>query len=404
MKVICPECNFSSEIPEDKIPANAQLATCPKCGIKFQFRELPVVEEEVESEMENVSYHGDNNQHPDNTVPRADSREQGMQSYGSEEYQQIPEQEQTTPEYSSQENSYEQDQYVQQPDSEFRQQSDPDQPYVQNRQEYTQDQPSHEAGNPEHSDEPHSNRVRVEADEQPEKADIWQRLDSMRPNVEETEDHNYEIPEGEATEVPFENLEKYGFFPGLFLTIKKIILSPGPFFRNMELSGFIKPLIFFILLAEFQEICNFIWATTGIDTSMTSDVGRMVNDSVIAEAMSEGTTSALFSLLLYPLMLAGLSFPLISFTHVLLMIFGAGERGFQATFRATTYSYAPIILCVIPLVGDMIGALISVAISIIAYKNIHNTTYMRVVLSMVMPIVLLLVILGFYMNFNQPTI
>lgn len=164
------------------------------------------------------------------------------------------------------------------------------------------------------------------------------------------------------------------------------------------------PLFFFVILAEFQEICNFVWAMTGVDTSMGADVGRIMNDSMIADSLQDGTGPALFSLLLYPLMLAGISFPLIGMTHILLMIFGAGDRGYQATFRATTYSYAPIILCIVPIVGDMIGALISVAISIIAYKNIHNTTYMRVVLSMVMPIVLLLVILGFYMQFNQPTI
>lgn len=356
MRVTCPECNFSNEIPEDKIPANAQLATCPKCGVKFQFREL---------------------------LPKEDLQEQEPDSQF----------------------SYEQD---------VHQQYDP--PSLRNEEQLETEQPGTDyeplaeaadelhANDPDIPVAPEAARERVEAPED-EKSDIWQSLDSMRPEgLEEQEEPAVEGNRNPEQEVPFEHLEKYGFFPGFFLTIKKVLLTPASFFKDMELSGFIKPLIFFILLAEFQEICNFIWATTGIDSSLTSDVGRLVNDSIIVESLKEGSASALFSLLLYPLMLAGISFPLIGVTHILLMVFGAGDRGYQATFRATAYSYAPIILCVLPIVGDMVGALVSMAISIIAYKNIHNTTYMRVVLSMMMPVLLLLVILGFYMNFNQPTI
>ncbi|WP_415718409.1 zinc-ribbon domain-containing protein [Maridesulfovibrio sp.] len=357
MKVTCPECNFSSEIPVDKIPATAQLATCPKCKAKFKFRDLdeeyaPVSDGQTEqySNPDPDEEYGDAAAYVNQHSQEAPHTESGYEQPA--QYEEQPEQYETQPEQ---------------------------QPYVQEKSIH--EEPAHE-----------------------DKSDIWQRLDSMNP--EDVHEESEYMPEAHATEgeVPFENMEKYGFFPAFFLTIKQVILSPAAFFKNMPLKGFLMPLFFFILLAEFQEICNFIWTMAGVDTSMTSDVGRMVNDSIIADSLKDGTGPALISLLLYPLMLAGISFPLIGMTHIMLMIFGAGDRGYQATFRATAYSYAPIILCVVPVVGDMIGALISVALSIIAYKNIHNTTYMRVVLSMVMPLVLLLVILGFYLQFNQPTI
>ncbi|MFW5498005.1 MULTISPECIES: zinc-ribbon domain-containing protein [unclassified Maridesulfovibrio] len=349
MKVTCPECDFSSEIPEDKIPATAQLATCPKCQAKFKFRDFEEESDPVPGlapEDTNLPAPEEDGYQDAAAYAQQHAQEQQPEGYGEEQPQPYDEQ------------------FNQQPEA--------------TREEQIQE----------------------------DKSDIWQRLDSMKPEVDlHEEEHGYETESyAEENEVPFENLEKYGFFPGLFLTIKKIILSPAAFFKDMPLKGFLMPLFFFVILAEFQEICNFVWAMTGVDTSMGADVGRIMNDSMIADSLQDGTGPALFSLLLYPLMLAGISFPLIGMTHILLMIFGAGDRGYQATFRATTYSYAPIILCIVPIVGDMIGALISVAISIIAYKNIHNTTYMRVVLSMVMPIVLLLVILGFYMQFNQPTI
>ncbi|NDV24617.1 zinc-ribbon domain-containing protein [Desulfovibrio sp. JC022] len=349
MKVTCPECDFSSEIPVDKIPASAQLATCPKCQAKFKFRDLDQDTPSVPGlAPEDISH------------PQPDEAEYQDPAAYAEQH--------TQEEQSPDEQNYEQPAPY---DEQFGQQQD------------------------QINDEP----------VQEEKSDIWQRLDSMKPEEDLHEEHAYAAEShNEGNEVPFENLETYGFFPGLFLTIKQVILSPATFFKNMPLKGFLMPLFFFILLAEFQEICNFVWAMTGVDTSMGTDVGQIMDESIIADSLQDGTGPALLSLLLYPLMLAGISFPLIGITHIMLMIFGAGDRGYQATFRATAYSYAPIILCIIPIVGDMIGALISVAISIIAYKNIHNTTYMRVVLSMVMPIVLLLVILGFYMQFNQPTI
>ncbi|GAB6058026.1 YIP1 family protein [Desulfonatronum parangueonense] len=38
MEITCPKCGFTRNIPDEKIPARAEIATCPKCKEKFQFR------------------------------------------------------------------------------------------------------------------------------------------------------------------------------------------------------------------------------------------------------------------------------------------------------------------------------------------------------------------------------
>ncbi|MBI9111028.1 zinc-ribbon domain-containing protein [Maridesulfovibrio ferrireducens] len=338
MKVICPECNFTSEIPDDKIPANAQLATCPRCQIKFKFRSLDENPDIDSEEVQQPVAHEENN------FPPQQAPAESVNMYQDKD-------------------------------------EDLDQEIKHNQEDIQEE-------------------TKSETD-----SDIWKSLNSMSPDESPTNKETKNKDEEPAdNEVPFEFMEKYGFFPALFLTIKKVFLSPNTFFKDMPLTGFIKPLIFFILLAEFQEICNFIWATAGVDTTIGSDVGQIMNDSMIANSLAEGSLSGLMSLFIYPLLLAGMSFPLIGITHVMLMIFGAGDRGYQATFRATAYSYAPIVFCIIPVIGDMVGAVACMAISIIAYKNIHNTSYLRVVLSMIMPVMLMLVILGFFSHFSQPTI
>ena len=37
MNIICPQCGFSRELPADRLPARAVMATCPKCACRFRF-------------------------------------------------------------------------------------------------------------------------------------------------------------------------------------------------------------------------------------------------------------------------------------------------------------------------------------------------------------------------------
>jgi len=54
MRIVCPQCGYSRDIPTDKVPARSSIATCPKCQFRFRFRgrdslpvENPVSEEPV---------------------------------------------------------------------------------------------------------------------------------------------------------------------------------------------------------------------------------------------------------------------------------------------------------------------------------------------------------------------
>ncbi|MDQ7832421.1 MAG: YIP1 family protein [Desulfovibrionaceae bacterium] len=38
MRITCPECGFSRDVPDEKVPASTAVATCPKCRHRFRFR------------------------------------------------------------------------------------------------------------------------------------------------------------------------------------------------------------------------------------------------------------------------------------------------------------------------------------------------------------------------------
>ncbi|MDL2267081.1 zinc-ribbon domain-containing protein [Desulfovibrio sp. OttesenSCG-928-G15] len=52
MIIRCPQCEHSRSIPEGKIPATAELATCPRCKHRFRFRVLEKTEEALAPDAE----------------------------------------------------------------------------------------------------------------------------------------------------------------------------------------------------------------------------------------------------------------------------------------------------------------------------------------------------------------
>lgn len=371
MKVVCPQCNFSSEIPEDKIPENAQLATCPKCQHRFRFRFLdedPMDIPDVQDSTGEPAKYENHEHHPE--APRQTEDYENAQINGD-----APGQPGTGYEHPGKGEDYrDQDESVQQ-DAAYR-----------SRNEQEKESPAPEK----------------------EEGDLWQKLGAMAPKAtphDTDPDYDDEV-QGEYffEDVPFDNPEKYGFFPALGLTVKRVLTKPVQFFKDMPLTGYLKPLIFFLLLAEFQAVFEFFWEIlVGLDGTVMQDINTTVGTGV-TESLSSGTETAFLNLLLFPLILAFVSFPTAGITHVMLMIFGAGKRGFEATFRATTYPYAAAVFSILPIAGPFITAALSMVLSIIAYKNIHGSSYLRVILAMMAPAVVFLVLAAIYIQLNQPTI
>ena len=283
MHLKCPQCEFSREIPEEKIPARAQMATCPKCGHKFQFREL-------NSPEENIS------------------------------------------------------------------------PSSFSEQEQTQQESAPENG---------------------QENDIWSKLESLSPQEADEESFEESGPQfskrtKSQEEVPWEELDKNGFFPGLANTIRRVLFKPSDFFRSMPLGGgLIKPLVFYLIISEVQALAQFFWQMAGLLSApeMSGRFGGMVGVGMTG-------IGSLLILIFYPILLAVMLFLISGINHFCLNALKAASRGFEGTFRVLSYSSAPMILSVFPIIGPLAGAIWTFICTILGFKNMHRTTVPKVILAM----------------------
>ena len=216
---------------------------------------------------------------------------------------------------------------------------------------------------------------------------IWDSLESMgdqQPGSDE-----YARDEMEAGfEVPWENLEKTGFFPGFIETIKRAMLAPSPFFYKMPLKGLGMPLAFFLIISVLQALATFIWNMAGVfPTTAQHEAGEL--------GIGIMGMGSVFIIIVYPLFMGAWLFIASGITHLFLSAFQAGKSGYEGTFRATAYGSAPMILGLLPFAGPIAGAVWSLVITVIAYKNIHETSYIKVVAAMLTPLVIIVIIAAF---------
>ena len=351
MRIICPNCQFSREVDETKIPSGSKLATCPKCQTKFQFR----------GRIEEFGF--DEEAHEG----REDSIVEAM----------------TDP----------RDRVGSTPISPPVMEPHPD--------DFTDlnDEPKLDGPDTGFDDEPEPPDTDMQHITGPDDQDeIWDRLGVMTPPQEKKHQRppssSYSAfpdePEESTGEVyiepPFERLDKYGFFGGILETLRRVLFAPNLFFEVMPLGGGLgRPLAFALLMGAIQLVVQSMWEIIGVTQPA----------AVEGMEMAGGWTSLVFGLIAFPLFATVVMFVASGFYHLLLMLMGSAKGGFEATFRAGAYANAPIVLGLFPMptleiqyAWMLVATVWGVLITIIGWKHLHKSTYTRVIPAAVIPMLL----------------
>lgn len=279
MLITCPACEFSREVDDSQIPERSKVATCPECGHRFQFRQLPGEDESPEQPAT-----------PDPAMPAP----------AVPEPDDLPE----------------------------REKAGPDEP-----EPGPTPEPDPDTGKP-----------------------------GAPPQIE----------------VPFEDLENYGFFSGMAQTLRRACFAPRLFFEVMPLKGLGRPLAFGLLVMELVVVMGALWQLTGTP-NMTS---MFMESQGMAPPTVEQTLNPLHLFVLVPLFFVFNLFVSAALVHGVLSVVRGGARGFEGTFRVLAYSYAPVILGVVPF-GLLPGGLWSLVVTIIGLRHMHSTSYAKAILAYV---------------------
>ena len=162
-------------------------------------------------------------------------------------------------------------------------------------------------------------------------------------------------------------------------TVRQVLSAPASTFQNMPSEGgVIKPLLFYILTG---------WASGGVALSYQLLAALINPEMVFGEAAKDlympmivlvftGIVFFLPFLLIFGIYLSA------GFFHTALLLTGAAQKPFVATFRAIAFAQgATSVLQFVPLCGGYLYPALSMVYSVLALREVHRTELWRVVLA-----------------------
>ncbi len=182
---------------------------------------------------------------------------------------------------------------------------------------------------------------------------------------------------------PWERRSELGLWQGIYKTFKAVLFSPEDLFSTMTYKGGIRePLAFGLLLGSIGSMFGFFWQFLimfGGLISLGHDLTGQFAWSLIF----------LIIIVISPLFVTITIFLTSSILHLLLLVVRGEKNGFEATFRVISYSQATQVLGLIPFIGGLIGSFWLLIIQIIGIREIHNTSYLRVIIAFFIPLALI---------------
>lgn len=208
----------------------------------------------------------------------------------------------------------------------------------------------------------------------PHDEDLWNELAALKEDDEEDDSYAEHQPE---PSLPLWERVDSGYPRAFVQTFLEVLANPKIFFSAMPVGyGIVKPLLFFLIIVQAVALSQAIWQLLGIipPSALTANL--------------DNTLQAALSLILYPLEVCIFLFLDTAMNHFFLRLFKADTKGFEGTFRAGTYSSAPMLLMIVPYIGLPL-AMIGVAIyKFLGLRHVHGATTKQILAVLILPMLL----------------
>ena len=184
----------------------------------------------------------------------------------------------------------------------------------------------------------------------------------------------------------WEDRAERGFFGGLLSTLRESLLRPTEFFKSMKVTGGLTdPLLYAMIVTMFGFLVSYVWQL------LLRDVvhGFLPHDLRGSEGFDpySGLGLSIFSLVM-PFLIIAVLFLWSGVLHVLLLLVKGAKNGFEATFRAVSYSYGANLFLVLPFCGGLFASLWGMVMVIIGLKEAHGTSGGKASFAVLFPLIL----------------
>ncbi len=190
---------------------------------------------------------------------------------------------------------------------------------------------------------------------------------------------------------PWENRSEIGLWTAIFQTIRMVLFSPADFFRTISAKGSIQePFAFGLLIGAIGGMFSWFWQLLMISGGLLTFVETF---------FGQFSFGIVFIVLIVgvPIMVIIGLFISSAVWYLFLFITRGANNGFEAIFRVVAYSQAAQLWGMIPFIGGVIVFFWTIITQIIGMKEIHRTSYTRVILAFLIPFALILfIIMGIF--------
>ncbi len=334
MIIECPSCRFRRDVPTASIrPGKKYKVTCPRCSTVFHFAMPEEEEHPADDAAQNVaaaqqSVEAGSAAEPKNTVPHLSTEQEG---------------------------------------------DDPLPPGAQIPQ-FNREEPAAEK---------QEEKPEEKAPEEHKPAGLWERWQSMREHVRQYDEEQEESAsrnDGRPDGAPWESPEYYGFWGSFSRTLLGVLFHAPDFFRHVRCNfSVIRPILFYVLLSLFQMLASRLWSMKALQelTATATDPQTLA----MAEALMK-TMNLPLMLLVTPFFSIFQAVILAGLYHLMIRMVQPDRADFATTLRVVCYSSAPLVLCIVPMVGSLIASIWFVAAAFIGCKFALNLSWVRTLLAL----------------------
>jgi hypothetical protein len=185
--------------------------------------------------------------------------------------------------------------------------------------------------------------------------------------------------------IPWEDTARTSTFERLAETVKMLATRPSEAFAGMPTTGGIgTPLVYAIVVGWISIAVAVVWNTL-FQGMWIPFMGE--GEEAAAVALFTGAW-AFGMVLLAPIFIIIGVFISAAILHLMLMIVGGANNGFEATVRVVCYTQTAQLANIIPFCGGIVALVWQIILFVIGFATAHRTTQGKAILAVLLPVVL----------------